>query len=65
MLSHYETGNSCVDVILTFAELFRSGALAVTEKADPITRAFIEELLNDGIEAIPQFEHVRQEITPG
>jgi hypothetical protein len=65
MLSHYKTGSSGVDVILTFAELFRSGALAVTEQADPITRAFIEELLNDGIEAIPQFEHVRQEITPG
>jgi hypothetical protein len=65
MLSHYKTGSSGVDVILTFAELFRSGALAVTEKADPITRAFIEELLNDGIEAIPLFEHVRQEITPG
>lgn len=65
MLSHYKTGNSCVDVILTFAELFRSGALAVTEKADPITRDFIVELLDDGIRAIPEFEYARTEITPG
>ncbi len=65
MLSHYKTGNSGVDVILTFAELFRSGALALTDKADPVTRAFIVELLYDGVKAIPEFENVRQEITPG
>ena len=65
MLSHYKTGSSGVDVILTFAELFRSGALAVTDRADPVTRAFIEELMDDGIKAIPEFENVRQEITPG
>ncbi len=65
MLSHYKTGSSGVDVILTFAELFRSGALAVTDRADPITRAFIVELMGDGIQAIPEFENVRQEITPG